>query len=192
MIWSRVFAHLTQTVTTPPPRIRDEPDVKFEYNSLHSPSSIRLLKVLPAREDNQFRLRLWEPKDTEPYRCLSYTWCNYTWNESKSDWEVSGLPDQSISPNGQVKSIGRSLYDFLETASWRFANPTLWIDALCINQEDDGEKSAQVQWMGTIYEGATEVLIWLGNDTGVVELFEWIRKEASFWASRLPCAASAG
>lgn len=40
----------------------------------------------------------------------------------------------------------------------------LWVDALCINQEDTAEKNAQVALMGRIYALAQEVLVWLGNE----------------------------
>jgi len=39
----------------------------------------------------------------------------------------------------------------------------LWIDAVCINQEDDAEKSFQVSMMGEIYYQADRVIIWLGD-----------------------------
>ncbi|PMD32080.1 HET-domain-containing protein, partial [Hyaloscypha variabilis F] len=39
---------------------------------------------------------------------------------------------------------------------------TLWVDALCINQKDEREKSLQVGMMGSIYSHAERVLIWLG------------------------------
>ncbi|KAJ9668076.1 hypothetical protein H2201_001882 [Coniosporium apollinis] len=38
----------------------------------------------------------------------------------------------------------------------------LWIDAICINQKDDAEKSSQVQCMRTIYHDAVYVVSWLG------------------------------
>ncbi|KAK3722438.1 hypothetical protein LTR37_002430 [Vermiconidia calcicola] len=40
---------------------------------------------------------------------------------------------------------------------------SLWIDALCINQDDRNEKTHQVAMMGRIYQEAEEVLIWLGE-----------------------------
>jgi hypothetical protein len=45
----------------------------------------------------------------------------------------------------------------------------LWIDALCINQQDESEKIAQVARMSHIYGGAVEVLAWLGtaNDSTI-------------------------
>jgi len=38
------------------------------------------------------------------------------------------------------------------------------IDALCIDQINNVEKNHQVKRMGTIYTGAGEVVVWLGND----------------------------
>lgn len=41
-------------------------------------------------------------------------------------------------------------------------NRLLWIDALCINQKDNNEKSSQVMMMRDIYAHAKNVLVWLG------------------------------
>ena len=40
----------------------------------------------------------------------------------------------------------------------------LWIDAICLNQEDDEEKSKQVPRMSDIYSLAEEVIFWLGRN----------------------------
>jgi hypothetical protein len=40
----------------------------------------------------------------------------------------------------------------------------LWIDAVCINQEDKPEISHQIARMSHIYEKAEQVLAWLGKD----------------------------
>jgi hypothetical protein len=41
----------------------------------------------------------------------------------------------------------------------------LWVDAICINQDDDAEKKRQVTKMEEIYSKARGVLIWLGQST---------------------------
>ncbi len=38
----------------------------------------------------------------------------------------------------------------------------LWADALCINQNDESEKTRQVRMMGDIYSQAQMVVVWLG------------------------------
>ncbi|KAI1396117.1 heterokaryon incompatibility protein-domain-containing protein [Hypoxylon fuscum] len=40
----------------------------------------------------------------------------------------------------------------------------LWVDAICLNQQDSAEKSSQIPLMGAIYEQASKVHIWLGLD----------------------------
>ena len=39
-----------------------------------------------------------------------------------------------------------------------------WMDAICINQEDVKERSAQVSLMGDIYRSSGVTLVWMGND----------------------------
>jgi hypothetical protein len=41
----------------------------------------------------------------------------------------------------------------------------LWIDAICINQHDLGEKRHQVSIMQSIYTYAEQVVVWLGLET---------------------------
>jgi Heterokaryon incompatibility protein (HET) len=39
----------------------------------------------------------------------------------------------------------------------------LWIDAICINQDDIDERNEQVRMMGNIYQKAERVTVWLGD-----------------------------
>jgi hypothetical protein len=45
-------------------------------------------------------------------------------------------------------------------------NKVIWIDALCINQDDDEEKGIQVQMMDRIFQEAKRVAVWLGVGGG--------------------------
>jgi hypothetical protein len=49
----------------------------------------------------------------------------------------------------------------------------LWIDAVCINQGDVEEKTAQVPLMGEIYASSGRVLGWLGPEEGRLKVFCW-------------------
>jgi hypothetical protein len=55
----------------------------------------------------------------------------------------------------------------LEDAIWHFRSATedliLWADAVCINQDDDDERSSQVRLMRDIYAGTKYVMAWIGN-----------------------------
>jgi hypothetical protein len=62
----------------------------------------------------------------------------------------------------------------------------LWVDALCINQDDDEEKSQQVAMMREIYSSATRVLIWLGKKTQLVQAaFNVMKSLALLWLDRV-------
>jgi hypothetical protein len=45
----------------------------------------------------------------------------------------------------------------------------VWVDFLCINQQDSEERSIQVGRIGTIYRRAEQVVVWLGDNQGIKE-----------------------
>lgn len=133
---------------------------EFTHDPLSTPDSLRLLQVSPAQADGSIQIHLVEATNDTPYICLSYTW-GYQ------------FPIFSVRVNGRVMWIRKNLYRFLNRAVQRFPNQYLWIDAICINQGDNEEKSKQVQRMGSIYRTATEVLVWLGSDAVIEKLLDW-------------------
>ncbi|KAI9877395.1 MAG: hypothetical protein M1823_007111, partial [Watsoniomyces obsoletus] len=84
-----------------------------------------------------------------------YTALSYTWGSSKDASETIFL-------NGQRFMVRRNLLSFLDHARAFHAGKSLWIDAICINQEDIREKNRQVQMMSKIYSSTAEVFVWLG------------------------------
>lgn len=60
----------------------------------------------------------------------------------------------SCGPQEQLMNVARRVTK--KNTNW------IWIDALCINQNDIEERNHQVHLMGQIYAKATEVLVWLG------------------------------
>jgi hypothetical protein len=53
----------------------------------------------------------------------------------------------------------------LETAIRHLTVPIIWIDQICINQENSREKSAQIPLMSRIYSEATAAILWLGLES---------------------------
>jgi hypothetical protein len=52
-----------------------------------------------------------------------------------------------------------------------------WIDAICVDQTNLAERSEQVQLMARIYEGASQVILWLGDeDRDTKPAFDMARK----------------
>jgi hypothetical protein len=64
----------------------------------------------------------------------------------------------------------------------RTPNTAIWIDALCINQDDLEERASQVKLMGHIYERAALVMIWFGNED--VPSYEGDTRKSSSWHFR--------
>lgn len=162
------------------PSTTTEPLAPFQYQPLdHTIESIRLVQVLLDDDsDSVIRCTMRHAAISEDnYKCLSYTW-------------LPNFPQHTIAVNGTAITIGHNLYQSLlayrkhqmlgnlqgcpchgyDTYSTTLP---LWIDATCINQVDDIEKSHQVQQMGQVYEDADEVWIWLGRlDTDIMQVFD--------------------
>ncbi|KAH8665163.1 heterokaryon incompatibility protein-domain-containing protein [Tricladium varicosporioides] len=68
--------------------------------------------------------------------------------------------------DGKWLAITRNLYLALRSMQSGITGKIyIWADAICMNQEDNSEKSAQIQLMRDIYHSASEVRIWLGEGT---------------------------
>lgn len=88
-------------------------------------------------------------QDTPLYEALSYVWGD----ESDNTFEIL--------LSGRVKEVRTNLFGGLLTLRRQIRKPrALWIDALCINQENVAERGHQVILMKQIFELATCVLAW--------------------------------
>ncbi|KAH9231863.1 hypothetical protein K456DRAFT_1751103 [Colletotrichum gloeosporioides 23] len=89
-----------------------------------------------------------------PYEALSYTWGD------SSNTEI-------ITVNSVELNVTRNLRLALQTLRHQPRNPSkavqIWVDSICINQDNVAERNAQVSQMGKIYSRAVHVAIWLGD-----------------------------
>lgn len=130
---------------------------RYQYSTLSGPRQIRLLKLHPRADPEGLQVSvdlITVSLDTAtPFTALSYAW---------------GDPSLTaeIRCCGLRATIGLSLYNALCQLRPRATDPELliWADALCINQEDIMERTAQVRMMGDIYTKATNTVIWLGEE----------------------------
>jgi hypothetical protein len=90
-----------------------------------------------------------------------YEALSYVWGGSEKPY--------SISVNGQNLAITENLYAALSHLQDRSLERVLWVDAICINQGNLGERGQQVQLMAQIYSKANRVLVWLGKTAGDIE-----------------------
>lgn len=91
--------------------------------------------------------------DDPPYIAISYAWGDHApVGRFKSDQE--GAADFEYN---------RAVSEIVNTLVPEGSNLYLWIDAVCINQQDDTEKGFQVALMGEIFRKARQVVIFLGE-----------------------------
>ncbi|KAK0620684.1 heterokaryon incompatibility, partial [Immersiella caudata] len=108
------------------------------------------------------------------YQALSYVW---------GDPSVR-LP---IRVDGKRFLVTENLFAVLSELQKSADPPTLWIDAICINQEDNVEKAHQVARMNAIYEGSQRVIAWLGPAADQSDLaIQKLQRMAGFWESKGP------
>ncbi|KAI2619941.1 HET-domain-containing protein [Hypoxylon sp. NC1633] len=129
-----------------------------------SQSQIRLLEILPGSGLDDIRCS---------YRIISldvevkYQTLSYVWGESKEH--------KSVVLEGRAVNVTDNLFSALQTIrSLSESEPTiLWVDALCINQEDAVEKMEQVHMMRHIYARCTNCFVHFGkasaSETGASE-----------------------
>ncbi|KAL1843992.1 hypothetical protein VTJ49DRAFT_6396 [Mycothermus thermophilus] len=126
--------------------------------------------------------------DKPAYSALSYTW---------------GSPEDKhycIFLNGQRFQVRSNLYKILRHLRWlgigtkktqaeprdsvdKMQRMPLWIDAVCINQDDVLERNSQVLLMGNLYRDAPAVVSWLNNlmPEALVRGLGRVHSFAKFW-----------
>lgn len=124
---------------------------------MYSPISLkkgefRVLEISPGGRHEQIKasLRHTFMEKPEPYEALSYTW---------------GSPAQraTILVNEQPFLVNSNLYAALFQLRHAQETRNLWIDAICMNQGDEAEKSLHIPMMHLVYTSASVVLVWLGR-----------------------------
>lgn len=131
----------------------------YKHEPLDS-SSFRILRLYPAhRFEDDIKCEVQQASlpgngvMPTPYMALSHVWGT----ESVSCAVAIG--EQHILIRSNLESALRHLRHRERIVS-------LWIDALCIDQSNTGERNHQVQHMRDIYEAAEETIVFLGDQDG--------------------------
>jgi hypothetical protein len=124
----------------------------YQYQPLQQ-GEIRLLVLLPDSGSQQVccRLEAFDISASLKYETISYAW---------------GDPNdvEYVVCDGLKIQATKSLHCALQHLRYTDKERVLWADAICINQDDTQERSAQVTLMGNIYAHSQGVLIWLGEE----------------------------
>ncbi|ORY14944.1 heterokaryon incompatibility protein-domain-containing protein [Clohesyomyces aquaticus] len=158
-----------------------EPEDPDERQHIYRPlkrDEIRLLILNPGTEDEptECYLEHYPVGSAKPYLALSYVW---------GSTENPG----SILLDGCTFQVTANLGAFLKSIRHEFSTQVFWIDALCINQQDVQEKGHQIRLMKRVYEGASQIVIWLGEpDQNTKPAFDYLKhnySEEEEWSSAM-------
>ncbi|KAJ3578017.1 hypothetical protein NPX13_g2549 [Xylaria arbuscula] len=134
-------------------------------------SEIRLLDLHPGSTTNEIRCTLRTVAfDKKPiFDALSYVWGD------PKDTKPIIVDEQPFQATVNLEAALRAVRDTRKVR-------VLWVDAICINQDDIDEKNVQVGKMHLVFSRARRVLAWMGPSNPDVELAEsWIRTYTSRW-----------
>jgi hypothetical protein len=129
-------------------------ELGFTYLPLNA-GEVRMLQFLPGNLLS-FELVNINLDQAPSYAALSYTWDDGATRKPKEIY-VDFMPF----------SVGENLYKALHGIgrAIRDEDLHLWVDAVCINQNDLVERHSQLRLMSTIYSKAVLVAIWLGDES---------------------------
>ena len=158
------------------------------YKPLDFPShQFRVLEIEPAEDISSplvVTLRHYSIEDVAEqgfqYQALSYVWGDQYQNREEIlvRYEIPvtleyslkalynpGEPLPTANSGAELfqTTVGENLASALRHLRSRSNPLQIWVDAICINQEDDEEKSYQVKFMYSIFESASFVTAWLGS-----------------------------
>lgn len=126
---------------------------EYIYSSVAA-GEVRLLRLPRRLPYCNLNIEVVTVKLTEapPYEAISYTW---------------GISKQTrdIWLDGRVFTTSVAAHEVLQGRSSVWRSRLVWIDYICINQEDLSEKAAQVEQMTEVYSQAQRVVVWLGGLT---------------------------
>lgn len=129
----------------------------YGTSSLRDTNSIRLLCLMPSEDLTapiECRLHIYplekSNKATHIYQALSYVWGN-------------SETFQSVIIDEKPLLVTANLHAALLQLRDRTFERIIWVDAICINQKDEEEKSHQIGLMAKIFGLADRVIVYLGE-----------------------------
>lgn len=145
---------------------------------------------------------------------VTYEALSYTWGSSEPGQSFSDRDDTQRAQVAKTVTIVVNHLNFYVTPNLYLAlhhlrdvenDRILWVDAICIDQNNDREKGHQVGMMRRIFEQSERVIVWLGEGSAKTDFFMDV--VAEIWAvwqlttstnrvktalERLPCCRRGG
>ena len=153
--------HSACSVITPRRRRRLPLDLgPYRYTNIDKEASeIRLMTILPGVFGSEVRITIQNHVFTGSripvYEALSYAWGS---NQKSVNIRIEE------SDGDRTLAVTSNLAEALQYLRYEKMPRVLWIDAICVNQQNVPERGHQVSRMADIYRSASPVLIWLGPE----------------------------
>jgi hypothetical protein len=122
-----------------------------EHKKLQS-GHIRLLELSRRTPFSGLRCRL---TNVQLSKAPAYEAISYCWGTDPAT--------KTVIIDGRPLRVLDSVYEVLHYRHSFWQPRVLWIDSVCINQNNKLEKEVQIQLMRTIFSQATSVIAWLGD-----------------------------
>jgi hypothetical protein len=141
----------------------------FTYKPLE-PGQIRILQLAPGNKGDTLVGELLIADFDE--RFIQYDALSYMWGDP--------APADTIIIASKALPIASNLTNALNHLRYADNPLAIWIDAICINQDDIKERGEQVQLMRKVYTGAETVRIWI-NEPGIDSNSEAVKALQHFY-----------
>lgn len=131
------------------------------YTDRLSTTQLRLLRLDPVATQNRdmplhVTLETYELDDCPEYEAISYTWAGEDGDPTPRNPIYVGPYWDVLIQTENCSSMLRNL-----RPRWNHAFRRLWVDSICINQNDILERDRQVSRMGDIYSNCMRVVVYL-------------------------------
>lgn len=174
----RVYRPKNPTAQEQPTAIEETEEYPFPpLPDLHSGRSIRVLAIypedLPGFQGELFcglGVIHFDDRAIPSFEAISYTWgspvrSKKVWAapfESRSEKGGGWTHRHEFSSRHHFK-VTESLYKLLHHLRRKDELRVVWIDQLCIDQDNPDEKAEQIKTMAEIYQRASKTHVWLGD-----------------------------
>jgi hypothetical protein len=150
---------------------------RYRYDKLPADGKpLRLIK-LDNTADGGLEIRLISHQLSS---APSYTAISYRWGDERRSCTLS----IGKAGAGAALPVTATVYEMLNALRPDPGNTNplyLWVDFVCINQDDPFEKDQQIPLMRDIYAGACEVVCYLGQAPDAALAHEFVPLLSAFW-----------
>jgi hypothetical protein len=144
---------------------------KHVYQDLDA-GHIRLLCLPRAGGPRRYQLDHVHLASAPSYLALSYTWgIDKLDDEREGTEDVASEPprDHDVLVNNAVVKVTKNLAMALPRLVDRYQCQYIWIDGICLNQDDKTECRTQVRRIGEIYKKCVKCVFWLGGSNAHID-----------------------